>query len=205
MPGTWLYENHPQWLLKPHARPGDTLAGMRAGRRSAGRKRSVRVAQSHVAGRSMANIRWEPGRLSFHPGPKGEYSVVRFTAPEAGPYAVQAAFLAIDRDTTTDVHVCRAANPRLTAGSISTDRETKTTYEGKLALGKGEALDFVVGWGNGSHVCDSTGLEARLTGPSGKTFDAARSLARRAEPRRAVELRASQARRQARQQYVSAV
>ena len=40
----------------------------------------------------MANIRWDPGRLSFHPGSKGEYAVVRWTAPQAGVYDVQVGF-----------------------------------------------------------------------------------------------------------------
>ena len=33
-----------------------------------------------------------------------------------------------------------------------------------------------MGWGNGTHVCDSTGLEIQLISPTGKTFDAAREF-----------------------------
>jgi len=34
----------------------------------------------------------------------------------------------------------------------------------------------VVGWGNGTYICDSTGLEARLRAASGKTYDAAKGF-----------------------------
>jgi alpha-galactosidase len=177
MPGTWLYENHPEWLLKPSAQQGGGLAGMRAWSAEALGGADPCVSHNPTGEvRSMANIRWEPGRLSFHPGPKGEYSVVRFTAPEAGQYAVQTAFLGIDESTTTEVHVLQAGESAFDGWVNLRGQGKKTTYEGQLALGKGETLDFVVGWGNGSHVCDSTGLEARLTGPSGQTFAAAREF-----------------------------
>ena len=45
-----------------------------------------------------------------------------------------------------------------------------------MSLAAGDTLDFVVGWGNGTHVCDSTGLEARITGPDGTGYDAARDF-----------------------------
>ncbi|MDY0165248.1 MAG: alpha-galactosidase [Thermoguttaceae bacterium] len=182
-PGTWLYENRPQWLLSATSGQTDSLAGMRAwsAEELGGSDPCVGYNPTSQV-RSVANIRWEPGRLSFHPGPKGEYSVVRFTAAEAGEYAVQATFLAIDRDTTTNVHVLRGGNSVFDGWVNLHGKGNKTTYDGKLALDKGEALDFIVGWGNGSHTCDSTGLEIRLTSPSGKTFDAAHEFSAEQNP-----------------------
>jgi alpha-galactosidase len=183
MPGTWLYQNHPEWLLKPTAKQGDSLAGMRAWSADVLGGGDPCVSYNPTGEvRSMANIRWEPGRLSFHPGPKGEYSVVRFTAPEAGEYAVQAAFLAIDQSTTTDVHVLHGGKSAFDGWVNLHGQGKQTPYAGKLTLGKGEALDFIVGWGNGSHVCDSTGLEIRLSAPSGKTFDAAQEFSAEQNP-----------------------
>jgi alpha-galactosidase len=95
---------------------------------------------------------------------------------------VQATFLAIDRDTTTDVHVSQGGESVFDGWVNLHGQGNKTTYDGKLALGKGEALDFIVGWGNGSHICDSTGLEIRLSSPSGKTFDAAREFSAEQNP-----------------------
>ena len=59
-----------------------------------------------------------------------------------------------------------------------------------------------MGWGNGTHVCDSTGLEVRLTAPSGKTLDAAKQFDARTEPARPVELWLSQARAIARERHL---
>jgi alpha-galactosidase len=126
--------------------------------------------------RSVAGIVWEPGRLSFHPGPNGEYSVVRFTAPESGEFAVQAKFLAIDKSTTTDAHILHRGKSMFDGRIRAADESKTTAFDGKLTAAKGETLDFVVGWGNGTHVCDSTGLEIRLIDPSGKTHDAAKEF-----------------------------
>ncbi len=176
MPGTWLYEKHPEWLLGPTRAEDHSLAGMRSWSSS---DLGIDPNVSHNPtphARTMADIRWEPGRLAFHPGPKGEYCVVRWTAQEAGEYAVRAAFLAIDKSTTTDVHVLHG-NRSVFDGRINFDGQGKRVeYDGRLTVTKGDTLDFVVGWGNGTHACDSTGLEIRLTSESGKTHDAAKEF-----------------------------
>lgn len=182
MPGTWLYDNHPEWLLKPTSGE-DGLAGMLAwsAEELGGSDPCVTYNPTSQV-RSVANIRWEPGRLSFHPGAKGEYSVVRFTAPEAGEYTVQTVFLAIDQNTTTAVHVLQDGKPAFESWVNLHGEDKSTTYDGKLVLRQGESLDFVVGWGNGTHICDSTGLDIRLAAPSGKTFDAARDFSAEQNP-----------------------
>jgi alpha-galactosidase len=175
-PGTWLYENRPQWLL-PAPDPNHPLAGMCSW--SASELGGTDPCVTHNPTprvRSMANIRWEPGRLAFHPGPKGEYSVVRFTAPESGDYSVHAAFLAIDRDTTTNVHVLHGGRSVFDARINLGGHGRRVTHDGRLTVAKGDTLDFVVGWGNGTHICDSTGLEIRLTAPSGRTYAAAKEF-----------------------------
>lgn len=183
-PGTWLHENHPEWLLRATPGQESPLAGMRSW--SSSELGGVDPAVSHNPTphtRSMANIRWEPGRMSFHPGPKGEYSVVRFTAPEAGDYSLRAAFLAIDQSpTTTDVHVLHGTRPVFDGWINLHGQGKQATYDGKVTMAKGDALDFVVGWGNGTYICDSTGLEVRLTSPSGKTYDAAKEFSAETNP-----------------------
>jgi alpha-galactosidase len=184
MPGTWLYENHPEWLLRSTPGQGNPLAGMRSWSASdlGGADPCVSCNPTEQAC-TLAQIRWDPGRLAFHPGPKGEYSVVRWTAAQAGEIAIDATFLAIDaQGTTTDVHVLHAGQA-LFAGWINLhDQGPKATYAGKVTVAKGDTLDFVVGWGNGTHVCDSTGLEVRLTGPGGTLADAAREFHAAADP-----------------------
>ena len=175
-PGTWLYQKHPEWLLRVSGRD-NPMAGLCGWSSSEldGSDPCVTYNPTSLV-RSMANIRWDPGRLSFHPGAKGQYSVVRFTAPEAGEYSVHAAFLAIDKDTTTDVHVLQRGRSVFDGKINLAGQGRQTAYDGKLTAAQGDALDFVVGWGNGTHICDSTGLEVRLTAPSGKTFDAAKEF-----------------------------
>lgn len=173
-PGTWLYQNRREWLLPAPLDPSHPLAGLRSwsARELGGTDPCVTYNPTSRV-RTIANIRWEPGRLAFHPGPKGEYSVVRFTAPEGGEHSLRAAFLAIDRDTTTSVHVVHGGRS-LFEGLINLEgRGKSTTHEGRLTIAEGDTLDFVVGWGNGTHICDSTGLEVRLEAPSGRMYDAA--------------------------------
>lgn len=177
-PGTWLYENHPEWLLRSLPPQEHPLAGMRSwSSRQLGGGDPCVAHNPTPRVRAMANIRWDPGRLSFHPGPKGEYSVVRFTVPEPGEYAVEALFLGIDQSpTTTDVHVLRAGRSVFDGWVGLHGQGKQTRYAAKLSVAQGDTLDFVVGYGNGTHICDSTGLEVRLQGPSGKVFDAAKQF-----------------------------
>jgi len=49
---------------------------------------------------------FDPGQFALHPGPDGEYAVVRYVAPEAGAASIESLFTGMDIfGTTTDVHV----------------------------------------------------------------------------------------------------
>ena len=177
MPGTWLYENHPEWLLRSTPGQKNTQAGMHAwSSRALGGSDPCVTYNPTAQVCTMADVRWEPGRLSFHPGPKGEYGVVRFTATEDGDHVVAAKFLAIDKRTTTEVLVVQRGKSVFQGWINLHEKDKEAANEGTLALAKGDAVDFVVGWGNGTHICDSTGLEARVKAPSGKTYDASRDF-----------------------------
>ena len=101
---------------------------------------------------------------------------MRWTAPQAGVYDVQVDFLAIDQQTTTDVHVLHHGQALLNDVIQLDGRGRQVTYQGKFDVAAGDSVDCVVGWGNGSHVCDSTGLEFRLTEAQGKSYDAAKEF-----------------------------
>ncbi len=182
-PGTWLHENHPEWLLSPNPKSDDATAGIRSWSSSGLGGSDPCVTYNPTSEtKGFAEVRWEPGRLAFHPGPKGEYSVVRWTAPESGKYTVDAAFLAIDAKTTTTVHVLHKGGP-VFQGALRLDGAgEQTTCREQVTVAKGETVDFVVGWGNGAYVCDSTGLEVRLTDESGATFDPAKEFASEENP-----------------------
>ena len=103
-----------------------------------------------------------PGQSAFHPGPNGEYSIYRFSAPATGVYALIGAFVAIDQHpTTTDIHIL-LDNVSIFDGNLNSNN-SGTTYATNLALTVGDTLDFAVGFGNGDYSFDSTGIDAKLT------------------------------------------
>lgn len=175
-PGTWLYDNHPEWLLKTPINLDNPMAGL-SSRHSSELGVDPSVTHNPTSRtRSAPTIQWEPGRLAFHPGPKGEYSVVRWTAPAEGEFALTTRFLALDPSATTDVHVL-AGERALFNDFIGLEGRGKTAaFDQNVRLRKGESLDFVVGWGNGTHVHDSTGLEITLKGADNKLIDAAKEF-----------------------------
>jgi hypothetical protein len=126
--------------------------------------RSVPVL-THGANRAI----FPPHALGMHPGPNGEYAVIRFTAPADGTFKVSGQFYALDDNgtgTTTDVWLLR-------------DNEKGGAFSGKIdcfggaksasftgatfSLKKGSTLDFQVGYGaNKNYEYDSTGLVALI-------------------------------------------
>jgi hypothetical protein len=104
-------------------------------------------------------ITWPAGHLAIHPGPKNEMSAVRWTAPAAGEAAIDAKFVGLAERATTDVHVFHNKQP-LFDGKINLDGVANEAgiAQRKVAVAAGDTIDCVVGWGNGSHGGDTTGL-----------------------------------------------
>jgi hypothetical protein len=120
---------------------------------------------------SYFSISHPPDMLNLHPGPSGQYSVLRFAAPCAGTYRIEGSFQGIDTvGTTTDVHVLTGPPPSGTPinslavfnGSINSVGET-VPFSLTLAVTTGQTIDFAVGVGNGDYFFDSTGLKATIT------------------------------------------
>jgi hypothetical protein len=123
------------------------------------------------------NVVYLPGELVLHPAPDaafggdGAYAVVRFTAPTAGIFSLNAVFegraptnQGFPEGTTTDVHVLLNSvsifDGAVSGFGPSSDQVFPTT----LNLHVGDHLDFAVGIGSdGSFLNDSTGLAAALT------------------------------------------
>lgn len=166
-PDTWISNNHPEWLLNPLS-PLESLASAKLGRNE---PNVVFNTSPNVL--SWNGITWPPRGLSFHPGSNGEYSVIRWMAPSGGHYRIESAFTGIDEKTTTDVHVLQNGHSLFDSLINLGGKGKKTSYEGAIDLDKGDTLDFVVGYGNGSYEYDSTGLDAVITGPDGARHDAA--------------------------------
>jgi RHS repeat-associated protein len=107
------------------------------------------------------------GALLLHPGPNGENSVVRWTAPKAGAFLVQGQFVGLD-STTSDVAVLLNSSTTLLNGNIN-GHSFGVPFTFVKNLNAGDTLDFTVGFGNDNNFSgDSTGLNVVIT-PAGST------------------------------------
>lgn len=109
----------------------------------------------------FSSVTMPPKSLSFHPGPNGEHSVVRWTAPAFGPHQVVVTWTALDT-TTTDVAVLGPGSVQLFAGDVGVG--SPASFSTSVVVQCGDTIDFMVGFGkNGSYFHDTTRLEATIT------------------------------------------
>ncbi|MCX6873141.1 MAG: glycoside hydrolase family 2 [Verrucomicrobia bacterium] len=124
---------------------------------------------------------WPPRQVALHPGPQGQYSVVRWTAPTAEKYSIQATFAGLAK-ATTDVHLLHNGQPRFDVQLNIGGKSNTATHTDELALAKGDTIDFVVGWGNGDYGSDSTALTATIKSATGRAFELAADYPRQNNP-----------------------
>jgi hypothetical protein len=124
---------------------------------------------------------WPPRQVALHPGPQGEYSVVRWTAPTADRCSIAATFAGLFR-ATTDVHLFHNGRPLFAAQLNIGGNPNTATHQSEVALAQGDTIDFVVGWGNGNYGSDSTALTATIKSATGRAFDLAADFPRENNP-----------------------
>lgn len=106
--------------------------------------------------------------LNLHPGPAGQYCVVRFIAPSAGTYRLLGSFQGIDfgyGQTNTNVGLLlnsNAASPLFSGNVMGFD--ATQPFDLSVRLEAGQTLDFFVGLGGNGYYSDSTGLKAIIRG-----------------------------------------
>ena len=103
---------------------------------------------------------WPPGQLGFHPGPNGEFGVIRWTAPAGGEYQLRVKFSGGD-SATTDVHVLRTGLSLFT-GNINGQGDTEL-FASPVTMSAGDTVDFAVGVGGNHFFSDSTFTDIRIT------------------------------------------
>ena len=107
----------------------------------------------------------QAGQLASHPGPSGEFSIIRFTAPSAGSYSLATSFIGVDFGgigTSSDVNVVVDGTAIFSA--FINGYGASQSFSGTLALGVGSVVDIAVGFGsNGNWYDDSTGIEATIS------------------------------------------
>ena len=124
---------------------------------------------------------WPARQVALHPGPNGEYSVLRWTAPAAGRYTVTATFSGLF-NATVDAHLLHNGRSRFDALLNLQGRPNAATNVTELDLARNDTLDFVVGCGNGSYGSDSTALSLAIKSPTGRVFDPAADFPRDKNP-----------------------
>ena len=102
-----------------------------------------------------------PDTLDLHPGPNGEYTVVRFSPSVASSYSIAGLFSGLDA-ATTDVHIL-LDGVSIFAGNINGLGNT-APFSLVRTLSSSDTLDFLVGFGsNGNFNFDSTGLAGSIS------------------------------------------
>lgn len=110
------------------------------------------------------NIVHPPDMLNIHPGPVGQKSVVRWTAPFSGTVKIEGRFVGIDKvGTTTDVAVVHNSATTLLNGNINSYGDT-VPFSIARSVEAGDTIGFSVGFGrNNNYYYDSTGLSATIS------------------------------------------
>jgi hypothetical protein len=127
-------------------------------------------------------ITWPPGQLAFHPGPKNEYSVVRWTAPAAGEVRVSATFAGIAERATTDVHVLHKGRPLFDALLNLKGSGNQARFAKSFMVAAGDTVDCAVGAGNENYGGDSTALAVTIKSAAGKTCEATADFSTESNP-----------------------
>jgi hypothetical protein len=112
---------------------------------------------------SSDNIVWTPRAISLHPGPNGEFSILRFTAPQGGLFRIQGLFYSVDQyyGATTDVHILK--NGQSLFDDTITGKTDVSNFDASLNAVVGDTFDFVVGSYTYGHGWDSTGIQLTIT------------------------------------------
>lgn len=112
-----------------------------------------------------------PGQIALHPGQPGSglaFSVLRWTAPYSGTFAVTAQFFVGHSGPNgagdTEAYVLRNGSPEAPLGTYPSTN-TSPLFQQTITLNQGESLDFVVGPGNNGQdpdAYDSTPIEITI-------------------------------------------
>lgn len=114
------------------------------------------------------------GQIAMEGSNTGQYSLVRFVAPRAGNYSVNAKFVGIHYGlSTTDVHVLNNGSSVFDAGINGYGGDSafhtlqgsnpRAEYSGQMHLKADDRITFAVGYGeNKTNFGDTTGLSVRI-------------------------------------------
>ncbi|MHB8860828.1 MAG: glycoside hydrolase family 2 protein [Pirellulaceae bacterium] len=141
----------------------------------------VAINRTHQVIREL-RITWPPGKLALHPGPTGEYSVVRWTAPTDGTVEISTQFTGLAEKTTTDVHLLHNGQVQFSSLLNLNGQGNQSTHAQTLSLKQNDTLDWIVGVGNANYGGDTTALAVTIQYSTGATFDAVADFSVQSNP-----------------------
>jgi hypothetical protein len=106
-----------------------------------------------------------PKFLHLHPGPNGELSVLRWTAPESRKYVFRVAFEGLDWafPTSTTFYIVQDSQGLLLQAPVNSYKQVAKWAPRPMRLVAGETIDFMVDWGqDGNYYGDSTGVAVKI-------------------------------------------
>jgi hypothetical protein len=105
-----------------------------------------------------------PNELVQHPGSDSSYSLLRWTAPDAGTFEVASVFKGIDMiGVTADVHVILNGTTIYDGYVNGYGDSSMQSFFDTLTLVAGNTIDFAVGAGGNGYVADTTAIAASIT------------------------------------------
>jgi hypothetical protein len=103
----------------------------------------------------------DPGQLWLHPGRNNELAILRWSAPAAGAYSVQASFTGLGRIST--VTTLLFLNSIEIAGSPLNGISANVFLNQVITVSKGDTLDIAVDQGPDNFFNDTTGINVLIT------------------------------------------
>jgi len=106
-----------------------------------------------------------PKYLHLHPGPNGEISVLRWTAPASRTYVFRVKFEGLDWafPTSTTFYAVQDSQAVLLEAPINSYKLVSKWNPKPMKLTQGENIDFMVDWGqDGNYFGDSTGVAVKI-------------------------------------------
>ena len=108
-----------------------------------------------------ANSVYQPGQIALQPGPSGEYSIVRWTAPSSVTISINATFSGLSSlGDSADVHILLDGVSIFNSTVFGTP--APAIFSGSRSVLAGDTIDFAVGFGDGNPNEDNTALSATI-------------------------------------------
>jgi hypothetical protein len=103
-----------------------------------------------------------PKYLHFHPGPDGEISVLRWTAPDSATYTFRVRSEGLDwLAPSTIFYIVQNSQEVLLQAPVNSYKQAAKWNPKPIRLTQGETIDFMVAVGD-HYYCDSTGVAVKI-------------------------------------------